>query len=254
VQRVLLEEEKLKNCLKENRVAVGNIFCYDAVTSTMDIAFALAEEETKNRTIIIARQQNRGRGRFNRVWYPVSGALYASLVLTEYDFQLPYSMLAAYAVYSVFKKLKADVLLKWINDVTWSNGLKIAGILTEESSGRTVIGIGVNLNNKCFPKQLKESATSYFKETGRKINPIDFYCFTLAGLLPLLDAVQDEGVQSILHQWETASDIKGRKVRVISESEEVRGVVEGINLNSGALIVSLDGHRREIFDGSLYYE
>jgi BirA family biotin operon repressor/biotin-[acetyl-CoA-carboxylase] ligase len=254
VQRVLHEEEKLKTCLEENHITVGNIFCYDAVTSTMDIAFSLGEKETKNRTIILTRQQNRGRGRFNRIWYPVAGALYASLVLTEYDFRVPYSMLAAYAVYRVFKKLKADVLLKWINDVTWSNGLKIAGILTEERSDRTVIGIGVNLNNRSFPKKLEGKATSYFIETERKISPIDFFCFILAVLLPLLDAVQNEGLQSILHQWEMESGLKGRKVRVINESGEVRGVVEGIDLNSGALIVSVDGHRSEIFDGSLFYE
>ncbi len=251
---MLHEETILKTCLEKNRITVGNIFCYDTVTSTMDIAFGLEEKETKDRTIILARQQNRGRGRFNRIWYPVAGALYASLVLTEYDFQLPYSMLASYAVYSVFKKLKADVSLKWINDVVWSNGLKIAGILTEEQSGRTVIGIGVNLNNRSFPEKLKGKATSYFKETGKKISPIDFFCFILQVLVPLLDTVQDEGLQSILRQWETESAVKGRKVRVINESGEVRGVVEGINRNSGALILLVDGHRKEIFDGSLFYE
>ena len=63
--------------------------------------------------------------------------------------------------------------LKWPNDILL-NDKKIAGILCEYIPGTgVIIGIGINLNQTGFPKEIEDKATSLKLETGNTVNRID---------------------------------------------------------------------------------
>ena len=68
----------------------------EKVTSTQDIARQLAEEgKLTHATVITAKQQTQGRGRYNRIWLSPRGGLYATIALKpslkpEYWSQISY--------------------------------------------------------------------------------------------------------------------------------------------------------------------
>ena len=227
------------------------VFWYNTVDSTMDTAFNLPEGSFRNRALVVAEKQTMGRGRYDRKWVSSDGDLTFSVVLTDYDFRAPYSMIAAHAVYRLLKKHKGRVKLKWINDVLWENGKKISGVLTEEKMNRTVIGVGINLNTAEIPPSLKTSATSYFIETGKPLVKETFLSLFVGELFGMLDRVDNGEVQDLLTEWESDARIDGRCVTVVNDSGCISGTVAGINKKTGALILKNDLGLKEIYEGNV---
>ena len=71
------------------------------VGSTMDVTRELAHEGAAEGTVVIAEEQNKGRGRFDRTWVSPPGLnLYFTVLLRPQPAQLPYmNMAAALGVY-----------------------------------------------------------------------------------------------------------------------------------------------------------
>ena len=227
------------------------IFWFKTVDSTMDTAFSLPEGSIRNRTLVVAEKQTMGRGRYDRKWVSSDSDLTFSIILTDYDFRVPYSMIAAHAVYRVLKKYNGRVRLKWINDVLWENGKKISGTLTEEKMTRTVIGVGINLNSAEMPLALKASATSYYIETGKSLVKETFLSFLVEELFGMLDRVDRGEVQDLLTEWESDACIEGRCVTVINDRGHISGTAAGINKKTGALILKSDLGLKEIYEGNV---
>jgi len=252
-RRLKKDEKRLKDFLHRKGVPVGDVYCFDQVKSTMDVAFCLNREGARNRTLVFARDQIGGRGRYGRPWFSEPGGLYASILLTEYDPDIPYSMLVSYALFQVFRKLGATVSLKWVNDVLCRNGSKVAGVLTEEGEGCTVIGMGVNVNNRGFPSVLRGNTTSLYLETGREFGIIDLLCNILEQVFPILKRAHEGGIAELLADWEQEAALRGRSVKLVGAYGETTGIVRGINRRNGSLILSVDDEVREIYEGSLFY-
>ncbi len=77
--------------------------------------------------------------------------------------------------------------LKWPNDVL-IGGKKVCGILTEMNAEATrvryiVVGIGINVNQESFPKELEDEATSLRMATGSEWSRVEL----AAALLKSLD-------------------------------------------------------------------
>jgi BirA family biotin operon repressor/biotin-[acetyl-CoA-carboxylase] ligase len=247
------EEERVKTFTEAREIAVGTVHCFERLESTMDEAFRLYEGGAENRSIVLSHEQTRGRGRLGRHWISVRGGLYASILLTEFDSEIPYALIAAYGVYRMLTTLGLQVTLKWVNDVFCGKG-KIAGVLVEEKQGCTVIGTGVNLNMRRFPAGLELGATSYVLETGRTLDPIHVLCLLLEELSPLLDRAHRGEVEGLMDEWERASHLRGRKVCAVGEYGEIRGMVRGIERRTGALLLQQGSKVREIYEGRLLYE
>jgi BirA family transcriptional regulator, biotin operon repressor / biotin---[acetyl-CoA-carboxylase] ligase len=125
--------------------------------STNDRARALAAAGAPHGTLVTAREQTAGRGRWGRTWVgPPGRALLMSLVLRELDPLLP--LRAGLAVADVAGDAAR---VKWPNDV-WVQGRKVAGILVEArpQSGWAVLGIGVNVavDVRALPEELHATA------------------------------------------------------------------------------------------------
>ncbi len=253
MNRIPEKERRLARFFSAKGITGLGIYCYSEVESTMDTAFALPDSMLSDRTVILAERQSRGRGRFDRTWYDGEGSIALSVILTDFDFRIPYSMVASYAVYSAFIMYTGRVRLKWINDVLWENGKKVSGALTEERTGRTVIGIGVNINTLYFPPEI--NATSYRLETGEMLDPEDFIGNLLTNLLGLLDDIHSGGIEPVLAKWENASKMKGRNaVVVLDDGTKLGGPVKGLDKKTGALILNVNGRECEVYGGSISFE
>jgi BirA family biotin operon repressor/biotin-[acetyl-CoA-carboxylase] ligase len=256
MNRLIDEEVKIKTFAEAREIPLGAVCCFDRVESTMDEAFRLHQGGAENRSIVLSHEQTRGRGRLGRNWISVRGGLYASILLTEFDSEIPYALIAAYGVYRVLTALGLQVTLKWVNDVFYREA-KIAGVLVEEKQGCTVVGAGVNLNMCRFPPGLEGGATSYALETGRTLDPADALCMLLEELSPMLDRAHRGEVEGLMEDWERAflaGGLRGRTVRVVGEYGEVRGMVRGIERRTGALLLQQGAKVREIYEGRLLYE
>ncbi|MFW6139028.1 MAG: biotin--[acetyl-CoA-carboxylase] ligase [Spirochaetota bacterium] len=251
MKRLVSLENKLARFLSE--LKVPKLFYYDSVSSTMDEAFSLPRDTVENRTLVLSDVQTSGRGRYGRTWYTDIDDLCFSVILTRFDLDVPYSMVASRAVYDSFRKYTDGVRLKWINDVCWENGKKIAGVLTEEKEGRMVIGMGVNLNTPKFPEELEHIATSYFIEASRRIEKDVFLRNILQRFFYLLGCVEQGSLERILREWERDSGVVNKKVRAETEKGVLYGVITGINKKNGALQIKSGGKHLELYDGTVYY-
>ena len=111
-----------------------NIILFDSITSTNDYAKENFKH-LKHKTIIIAKEQTKGKGRFSRNWYsPKEEALYTSIVIKKNLIanDLPFiNLIASLSILKTIKNLSPIYpILKYPNDV-YINTKKIAGILIE---------------------------------------------------------------------------------------------------------------------------
>jgi BirA family transcriptional regulator, biotin operon repressor / biotin---[acetyl-CoA-carboxylase] ligase len=223
----------------------------DRVDSTQTVAFALAERGAADRTVVIADQQEAGRGRRGRVWQaPPRTSLLASILIRP---RLPQALLATLSPTTAVATAEAlrrvaplSPRLKWPNDVL-VGGRKIAGILLESRSIASaepilVIGVGVNLRQRKFPPELTGRATSVELETGR---PVDRDTL-LETLLEQFDTwrarLEGEGFGSVRERWKSLSDTIGRRVTV----DGISGTATDLDSDGALLIDAGDGVRRVI--------
>ena len=128
----------------------------------------------KHRDVFTAGYQTAGRGRLDHKWLSPEGAnLMMSVVLSVEglapDQVATLPLVAGLAVAKAIARLATgsqdlrrkteDVKLKWPNDV-WVEGKKIAGILCERNGDNVIVGIGVNVGQTEFDKEIADRATS----------------------------------------------------------------------------------------------
>ena len=152
---------------------------YETIDSTNLEAKRLADSGLPDGTVLVADCQESGRGRLGRVWTSPAGCgLWMSVILKPSFAVSQASMVTlvtAMAVMDAIKEVSGiQAQIKWPNDLV-VQGKKVCGILTEMSmeEGRIsfiVCGIGINVNNTCFPDELSEKAVSLAMMTGEEIN------------------------------------------------------------------------------------
>jgi BirA family biotin operon repressor/biotin-[acetyl-CoA-carboxylase] ligase len=226
--------------------------------STSDEAATLAAAGAPHGTVVVAEEQRRGRGRLGRAWYSPPGEnLYLSCVLRPAlpAAALPAVTLAAgIAVADAVAGFGARAALKWPNDVMVS-GRKLAGLLAEMTTqgarlDHLILGIGVNLGSRSFPRELEATATSLALETGRDVSPARFRAALLPELENWLDRFFRGGVAAIAPAW-TERSMTGARVRVMDGGRAVNGVACGINPD-GSLDVRDDrGHHVRVVAGDV---
>jgi BirA family biotin operon repressor/biotin-[acetyl-CoA-carboxylase] ligase len=123
------------------------ILRFDSLNSTNDEALRQAKLGASEGLCVVARQQTKGRGRRERVWFSLTDAgLYFSLILRpRFEMQkLPLITLAAAVAVSDAIQETCDLQtdIKWANDIH-SRGKKLSGILAE--TAETGQGIAVVL-------------------------------------------------------------------------------------------------------------
>ncbi len=133
----------------------------------------LLDQYPKEFTVITTDFQTKGRGQMGNSWNANRGEnllfsilIYPRMILANQQFVI--SQMIALSVRNVLAMYADNITVKWPNDIYW-NDKKIAGILIENNlQGTTidssVIGVGLNLNQKLFPEGL--------------INPISLYLIT----------------------------------------------------------------------------
>lgn len=205
---------------------------FDEVASTNDELKKL--KDPAEDVLMIARRQSGGRGSKGRLFSCEKGGAYLSLLRlypckAEESFSI--MITAAVAVVKTLAAFDVTAAIKWPNDI-FAGGKKICGILIEnvfegDTVARSIVGIGVNLNNP-LPAELKNTATSVYEITGHKAD-IDTFVATLAYNLYQKYTI-DEYRQSL--------GILGKKIKIIRGDETFDGVAKDVLPNGNLLLES----------------
>ena len=166
--------------IKSGQDGCPDIFCINGngiirlerVNSTNSFLKENAMNYTEG-TIVIAKEQTAGRGRLGRTWNSDKGdGIWMSFLLKPDLEPVNCSGITLVTALSLTRALREltglNLLIKWPNDIV-CNGRKLVGILTEMSvrdmqTEYVVVGMGINVNTKYFPEDIKDVATSLYLE------------------------------------------------------------------------------------------
>ena len=256
----VLSEAELLSCL-ETEWAGGRIVYFDATDSTNVQAKRLAEAHVPHGTLVVSDRQDGGKGRRGRSWASPSGVgIWMSLILRPEIAPSSASMLTLAAALAVREGIQEETglspLIKWPNDLVL-NGKKICGILTEMSTELmeiqyVITGIGINVNQREFPPEIRDTATSLSLEAGRSFRRSSLIAAILKAFEKDYEAFLKTGDLSLLLEEYNACLVnRGKEVCILDPSGEYRAVAEGIDENGSLLVTLPDGTRREIISGEV---
>ncbi len=147
---------------------------YRFIASCPSTQRLLGENEPEGATVVTDHQTN-GRGRLGRTWEDVPGTSILMSVLLRPPAPMPLwpelSLVAGAAIASALQaETGIDASLRHPNDVVVA-GRKLVGVLPEASTGRVVLGIGVNVNQTEaeLPADTAKPPTSLRVELGHEV-------------------------------------------------------------------------------------
>ena len=226
----------------KNTLFIGKVFLhFQSLESTNQYALDLiSKSKPIEGTVISTFNQTKGRGQIGSNWessvdknITISLILYPTFVAIQQQFIL--NQIISLAVKDwLLNHTSKVVKVKWPNDI-YINDKKIAGILIQNSIsgkkiGSTVIGMGININQESFPKDLP-NATSLHIETNQSFdlnNLIEELCFYLeVRYLQLkqnqLQKINQDYLRSLYKYQEVASFER------IETGEIFTGMIQGIS-------------------------
>jgi len=248
--------------LVRSTIFAEHICHYYRAGSTNTLALEAAATGAPEGTVFLSEQQTDGRGRGDHQWHSAqSTGIYCSVILRPHlppSEVLVLTLAAGLAVESAVKEVDSHVLpdLKWPNDLLM-NGKKFCGILTEMSAEamrvrHIVVGIGINVNQREFPADLEQTATSLRLSTGAEWSRVELCAALLKSLDREYKALLSGAVSrtEILRRFEEqSSSTRDRQVRV-EENGGFEGITAGLD-SRGFLQVRTDTEMRTVLSGTV---
>ncbi len=238
---------------------------FDAINSTNTRAKQLAENGAEEGTLVIAERQTAGKGRRGRQWESEPGTgIYMSIVLRPRinPVIVPgITLVTALAlVHSIKENCNAEPLIKWPNDIVLG-GKKICGILTEMSSemnyiNYVVTGIGINANNRHFHKEIEETATSLYIQTGKETDRAQLAACTVDSFGSYYRKFEEaKSITPFIEEYNSLLASMDKEVKIFYGMEEdaektQTGRARGIN-KDGALIVDTKNGTEYVMSGEV---
>lgn len=238
-------------------------FLYECLDSTNKKAKELAEAGCSEGTVVMASEQLEGVGRRGRSWSSEKDqGIYMSMVLRptfHADKASMVTLVTALAVAKVIEALGKDCgvhpFIKWPNDIV-IRGKKVCGILTEMSMkdnqiGYIVVGIGINIHNQEFPKEIAHMASSLELEFGigvarERVTELVLLAFEHY----YKQFLKEEDLSLLMEEYQQMSANKGRKVTVLDPAGQYEGTARGIT-KSGELIVDTQDGTKLVSSGEV---
>ena len=239
----------------------NKIYYYETLDSTNTRICQMAMQGAEQGTVVVANQQTAGKGRRGREWESPAGEnIYMSILLRPEIEANQASMLTLVMAYSVAKVLRKagflDAKIKWPNDIVLS-GKKVCGILTEMFTKDTdidyvVIGVGVNVNTKGFPEEIKDTATSLYLRSGVFVDKDTLLEDILECFWNEYDRFLTTGHLSYMRDEYNYMLVNcNQEVRVLEPGKEYQARAIGINDAGELMVQTPEGDVRNVFAGEV---
>lgn len=235
-----------------------DIFVYEQLASTNDVALELIADGCAHGTCVIANSQTAGRGRTGRKFYsPAGTGIYLSIVLRrhlEAGNVLAVTPAAAVAVRRAAEKVFGlQPRIKWVNDL-YMAGKKVCGILTQsltDTQGRitgVTVGIGVNVARAAhLPQELENIAGALLDDVSDRERD-RFIGVIISEMLNLCEQIPD---RTFMKEYRDNSLVLNREVGYVFGGMEYTGIVRDIDRDGALIVEERGGAIRRINSGEV---
>ena len=244
--REKFEKSKLVLAFSNTEFA-DKIFWLDCVDSTNVYASKLLSEKVEAPFVVVAREQNAGKGRLSRKWYaePDATLCMSVVVPAPLDSTLirSFTTRVATSVCSALeKKLATKLYIKWPNDIYSAQGKKIAGMLTELKIDATkksiILGIGINCFRSENPvdKSIEETIGILEDSTTQNFSMCDIAKIVA---LAILETAQAKSTENLAMEFSRYDWLSGKDIQIDIGSSVLSGIASGV-ADNGELLLKLD--------------
>lgn len=226
-----------------------NTVVLSSVDSTNTHARCLIDGGCKLPLMVVAKEQTAGRGRRGRAFFS-QGGLYMSLAIETENLgveSLKLTSLVAVATLRVLDRYtNCRPMIKWVNDI-FLDGKKLGGILceavTNSKTNAVIIGVGLNIGNVAFPKELCDIAVG--------INIDDVSCEELAGEICKEIITMWESKENYIEEYRSRSLLLGKDIVCYDNNKVYEATALDID-DDAALIVALpDSTTKKLSSGEV---
>jgi BirA family biotin operon repressor/biotin-[acetyl-CoA-carboxylase] ligase len=224
-------------------------------TSTQDIATELAKKAAPEGTVVIAGEQQSGRGRMGRSWLSPAGGLATSIILrppVDSVYLLP--AITSVAVFRTLRNLGIRAGIKWPNDVLIEDK-KVCGILIEHGlkAGElsySIVGVGINVNfdTGSYP-EIADIATSLSVQLGHEVPVAEVARHLYTELEDIYTGMSEPSY--VIKEWSQNMVTIGRRVSADFHGNRIDGTAEGVNRQGNLVMRLADGSTKEIVAGDV---
>lgn len=214
--------------------------------------------------IIWARFQKQGKGQRGKAWEDHEENLKFSLIINTQRASYSPLFINLLTVVSLSELIhycldeKADVRIKWPNDI-YINDKKACGILIENifkgaKWQASIIGIGLNVNQRNFPKHLSH-ATSMRQESPDKIfHFIEIITNFRNKMMAVLSSDHSLGLDDLLIPYNQRLFKKGEKLWFEASNTGQKFIARVLNVNTdGALVLEKEGAEELFANGEVVW-
>ncbi|GHU63608.1 bifunctional ligase/repressor BirA [Clostridia bacterium] len=233
---------------------------YSLIDSTNVRACQMAKEKIPAGAVVWARQQESGKGRRGGVWFdsPDESLLFSLLIYPEFSFEIAplFGVLVSTAVSKgIWSSTGVYTQIKWPNDL-YSQGKKVCGILNQaQIRGNQwesfVIGVGLNINNRTFPENLDQNATSLGQISGKVYDVQNVLIYILQEIEQLYQRCLESSVQELRQEYESQMLWKGQTIQVIEKTNIFSATLLGISERANARVKLENGIEKELNSGEV---
>ena len=236
----------LKKILKTDTLG-KEIFYFKNIHSTNKFLKELPQKF--HGAVCISESQTEGRGRLGREFLSRKGGLYMSVLYKaqkDFDAGVITSLAAVAVSRSIDQIYRVQTGIKWVNDIHLENK-KICGILCEKIDDFVVVGIGVNVQGKAFPEDLKNIADNLYNLTGKKAKIQRVAAVILGDLEAVL---REENLKNHIEILREKSVVLGKEILVLKQGESYCAKAIDI-LENGSLLIEKEGEKEILNFGEI---
>jgi BirA family biotin operon repressor/biotin-[acetyl-CoA-carboxylase] ligase len=254
------DADRFRAQLRDSKSSLGEPLTYRPVTgSTSDDALVAARSGAPHGSLFVTDEQTAGRGRRGNVWLAAPGeSLLFSVVLRP---QLEVTQMSALtlaiglALRDVIAPLVVSAAqIKWPNDL-YVGGKKLAGVLVEsqlqgDRLQAVVVGVGLNVATREFPREIAARATSLALLGALEMDRESLLHELLIAIALRVEAYQQAGVAGILEELKAVDALRGKRLRV----DALSGFGGGLDKQGRLLVLDDNGKTQPVSSGTVELE
>ena len=195
--------------------------------------------------VILAQRQTAGRGQRGHTWESREGENLTFSLLLEPLFLSPseqflISECVALGVCDALLHYGIEAQIKWTNDI-YIGDRKLAGILIEHklqgsALARTVAGIGLNVNQREFSRDLP-NPISMVQATGREFDREEVLQIVATSLMARYEQLREGGAKELQADYHQRLYRLGQEhCYALPDGSRFRGIIRGVE-PTGALLI-----------------
>lgn len=235
---------------------------YDSLDSTNTFSQDLVSKSNPTEgTVVLTHFQSAGKGQYGRIWESKAREnLTLSIILLPKFLQIKdqfyLNVISSLAVADMLEYyVKDNVKIKWPNDV-YVGANKICGILIQNNlQGQhivnSVVGIGVNINQKSFHPDIP-NPTSLINETGEAQDLTTLRNLLFGVFEKYYLELKENNQISLLSEYKERLYRKGLLSNFKIGDRTIEGTIHSIN-EIGQLVIEIDGQLESFSKTEIQY-